>query len=191
MTKQKQIQTWTYVLTLPTYTYYSMYIYTARIYMFACIAHICGILDTCVLWSVDLFTSWTCTFCNYIITNITYTYLEYMKCNKGKGSGHDFIFFYNYLINSFVWFEDFENIFNNMSSLGGGNRVIDLGKSEDIFLNVNSICDEIIVEHLCRRRRFFQDSTNECGFLDPQLNMYSGLKMQQNTPKNFTYLTYI
>ena len=49
------------------------------------------------------------------------------------------------MIYSFVSdFEDyFENIFNNLSTRRR-QREIDL-KSEDIFLNVNSICDEIIV----------------------------------------------
>ena len=45
-------------------------------------------------------------------------------------------------------FEDyFENIFNNLSTRRR-QREIDL-KSEDIFLNVNSICDEIIAKRVC------------------------------------------
>ena len=52
------------------------------------------------------------------------------------------------MIYSFVSdFEDyFENIFNNLSTRRR-QREIDL-KSEDIFLNVNSICDEIIAKRV-------------------------------------------
>ena len=74
------------------------------------------------------------------MTIITYI-LNYIKCKNGKGDC-------NYLIYSFVSdFEDyFENIFNNLSTRRR-QREIDL-KSEDIFLNVNSICDEIIAKQV-------------------------------------------
>ena len=179
MTKQKQIQTWTYICT-----------YTARKYMFVCAAHIyvVYIRHICVLWSVDLFTSWTCNVHNYIYDHHN-IYLELYKMQKWQGWYVKNMSDCNYLIiYSFVSdFEDyFESIFNNLSTRRR-QREIDL-KSEDIFLNVNSICDEIIAKRvLLVPKKIFPRLHKwvECGFLDPLLNMCSALKRGKNTPKKF------
>ena len=86
-------------------------------------------------------------------------------------------------------FEDyFENIFNNLSTRRR-QREIDL-KSEDIFLNVNSICDEIIAKRVCTCAEEDFSKTPQMSRVwvfgsTASAKYVQCSKTGENTPKNF------